>query len=494
MINVKFYSFSKKENSTKVPTSPVVPSAEYSCLLKDGSGVISPELEIATSANVSAWNYCYIPDFGRYYFVSEWTYDNGQWIAKLTMDVLASWRYEISQSNQYILRSSYEYDNSIMDNYYPAKAQPSVSTVIPDTGTALYTSFSTAARTYVVGIINNDSASQIGCVSYYAMTPTQIGTMKSLLLTDNNWIGNVDAGATAVQISKSKVDINPFQYIVSCKWFPITVPTSDNTPVSNIRTGWWASNLEGYHLYDDTSWMRSYDVTIPKHPQQSGRGVWVNSGNTASYMLDFAGFHINLDSNLLFNAASLHVELYFDFISGMGDLKIYADATGGQRWLVSESFQEIGVNIPLAQVTYSSEGLANTPIYGAVFKAAEGIGNTIGGAIVGSKGMEGWNYSGNSFWNSVGNMMGFNQITSSFSAGSGGIGAIRSNPKPRITAVFQPVVDEDLASAGRPLCKNRTISTIPGFIVCNHVELAIPATEQEIVAIKNYMEGGFFYE
>lgn len=490
MINVKFYSFSKKENSTKVPTSPVVPSAEYSCLLKDGSGVISPELEIATSANVSAWNYCYISDFGRYYFVSEWTYDNGQWIAKLTIDVLASWRYQISQSTQYIVRSSYEYDNSIMDNYYPAKAQPSVSTVVSD-GTALYTSFNTAARTYVVGIINNDSASQIGCVSYYAMTPAQIGTMKQLLLTDNGWIGNVDPGGTSVDVNKAKVDINPFQYIVSCKWFPITVPTSDAAPVSNIRTGWWASNLQGYHLYDDTSWMRSYDVSLPKHPQQGTRGGWLNNANNASYILDFAGYHCNLDSNMLYNAATLHIELYFDFISGMGNLKIYADATGGQRWLVSEMHQDIAVSIPLAQVTYSSDGLSGTPMIGSLMKPLWSSGVSLSGSTVPGVGATDKSVSD---MNAVGNLIGNNVITSSFSAGAGSIGGIRSNPLPRITAVFQPIVDEDLASAGRPLCKNRTISVIPGFIICNHVELAIPATEQEIVSIKNYMEGGFFYE
>ena len=492
MINVKFYSFSKKENSTKVPTSPVVPSAEYSCLLKDGSGVISPELEIATSANVSAWNYCYIPDFGRYYFVSEWTYDNGQWIAKLTIDVLASWRYEISQSNQYILRSSYEYDGYIDDAFYQGKTQSTI-THTTLSGASLQTTMlapeGPAIQNFMVGIINNDSTYAPGAVSYYTMGTTRIGRMKQALMTDNGWIGNVDSGsATSVQIAQSQVAINPYQYIASCRWFPVNVPHAD-TETTNIRCGWWQANFTGYRFTGATgNASRIWTCDVPPHPQAS-RGSYLNNKTFTSHILDIAGFHFDLDANMVAQGSKLEVELYVDFISGQGCVKVFGKQ-GDTRWLIAEQIQNISVSIPLAQISYSSEGLAGIPLVGQGWSIGYNIGQTIAAAF----GVKNTTNAAAQLSNSIGAAAGFNKITSSFTAGSGGLAAITAHPVPLLTTVHQLIVDEDNASAGRPLCKNRTISVIPGFIICKHVELAIPATEQEITAIKNYMEGGFFYE
>ena len=42
-----------------------------SCTLKDETSVENPTILVATSANISGYNYMYIQEFGRYYFITD---------------------------------------------------------------------------------------------------------------------------------------------------------------------------------------------------------------------------------------------------------------------------------------------------------------------------------------------------------------------------------------------------------------------------------------
>lgn len=65
---------------------------------------------------------------------------------------------------------------------------------------------------------------------------------------------------------------------------------------------------------------------------------------------------------------------------------------------------------------------------------------------------------------------------------------------PTVYATFYPLVDEDIADRGRPLCKIRQLSTVPGYQVIADPDLAIAGTSEENREIKNYLAGGYFYE
>ena len=66
--------------------------------------------------------------------------------------------------------------------------------------------------------------------------------------------------------------------------------------------------------------------------------------------------------------------------------------------------------------------------------------------------------------------------------------------KPAIYAKFAPPVNEDNEDLGRPLCTAKKLSTIPGYQLIAHGDLAIPGTAIENKTIKNYLESGYFYE
>ena len=66
-INVAFYTFSKKSNSTAQPTGA---GTVYSCTFLDAADILQPvvKLDVTHNNTVTTYNYCYIADFKRYYY------------------------------------------------------------------------------------------------------------------------------------------------------------------------------------------------------------------------------------------------------------------------------------------------------------------------------------------------------------------------------------------------------------------------------------------
>ncbi len=86
-MTINFYTFAKELNSTARPADA---GTSYDVEIKEGSGILRPYIRIKyTGGSPAVWNYAYIPAFGRYYYVGEWTYNERQWSATLTVDYMA---------------------------------------------------------------------------------------------------------------------------------------------------------------------------------------------------------------------------------------------------------------------------------------------------------------------------------------------------------------------------------------------------------------------
>ena len=103
MINVDFYAFSKRKNSTAIPTG-----AGYTVpvLLKDSCSQESPVLQIhsASFSTFANYNYCYISFFSRYYFITSKEVHTGSEIwFYLEEDYLGSFKGNITaMTNVYV--------------------------------------------------------------------------------------------------------------------------------------------------------------------------------------------------------------------------------------------------------------------------------------------------------------------------------------------------------------------------------------------------------
>ena len=172
--NVRLYfEYSKKSNSTVLPTQQQSSVAvTESCVLKDRSTILNPVLQFnfgsSMQSAVHGYNYAYIPQWKRYYYITNWLYDHGLWVAYLSVDVLASWRTRILENGAYILRSDSNYDPDIVDTTYPAKYHTSTATEPNFVANTAVSPFSATSSTgsYVLGIIAPNS---ITGVKYYAL-------------------------------------------------------------------------------------------------------------------------------------------------------------------------------------------------------------------------------------------------------------------------------------------------------------------------------------
>lgn len=117
-MKVRFYQFSKRNKSTKLPEN--VTYVEKDCVLKDKTSVTNPVLLLQTF-NAAAYNYFYIPDWNRYYFISDAMFVENMWEVSGTEDYLASFKAAIGISSANVLYASGS-TKSIVDSRIPVKS------------------------------------------------------------------------------------------------------------------------------------------------------------------------------------------------------------------------------------------------------------------------------------------------------------------------------------------------------------------------------------
>lgn len=98
-----------------------------SVILKDDTNVLSPTL--ITSQNIShKFNYIYISEFDRYYYVKNITYSQQRFYIECAVDVLMSFNTEIKDLNVIANRSSSYYNVYQKDDTIPFENRNVIST------------------------------------------------------------------------------------------------------------------------------------------------------------------------------------------------------------------------------------------------------------------------------------------------------------------------------------------------------------------------------
>lgn len=462
-----FYVFPKRTNSTKRPSS----GTDYNIEVKAPCNIINPEIKIASNANPTGYNYCCIPTWGRYYWVKNWTYSNSLWTASLVVDALASYRDQIGSSTEYVVRSSAQYDSSISDSLYPAKA------TVQSVTNAFQGGFAETISEgfFVIGFIAK-TPNSIGAVTYVVMSPGNAKKLSSKLLTDVSYLSIDNA---EISDSLTKILFNPYQYIVSCNYFPFDIAelTAHLPLVSSVDVGWWSVDVPCWILGEDNNNLtKSVSVGIPKHPQAASRGGYCNASPYTDYTIFLQPFGvIPLDASKLWGAATLSIQYTVDLFTGDSILRMFTDT----NQLVHDTTAKLGVPIQLSNITF------DVPSGGGLLQT--GIAAAFGGL---QAALTGGSFSdvGNGILNAA-------QATNADVASKGATGStIAFDSVPYMVARFKILVDDNNEDHGRPLCKRVQLSTIPGFIMVDDPDIALNATAEEIDSVKSYLKNGFFYE
>lgn len=457
MLKINFYTFQKNPNSTKQPGKA---DEVLNIALIEPTSIVNPSIAL-THKNPTAYNYAYIPEFKRYYFVNDWTFSGSRWIAHCTCDVLASWKADIGASEQYVVRSAAESNGRLMDTLYPALSRPVISVTDGENP------FNPNFGRYVVGIVNGDSGGQ-GVVNYYVFTDSQFRSFAAYMMGSSAWL---TSGIEDVEEDLVKAFVNPFQYIASCMWFPF-----DNFAGSarTVRFGWWTSDVsasglaEKYHVFNT-------EISLPNHPQIS-RGVYLNSAPYTKRFLQWSPFgKIPLDTQALANVSTVRISTLVDAVSGEGIITISANTGGIVNTVFDMARAQIGVPVTIGQM---SQKLTTA-----------GAATSIGGALAS------WIGGADSIGvlSSVGNALSAQSQEVRVSGSNGGSAGIVAD-YPKIVHEFITIADEDNEHRGRPLMTKRILSSLSGYTACDNAELESECTANELNTIKGFLNGGFYYE
>lgn len=470
-LSVTLYNFSKKVNSTARPSD----GTAYTCNLKNTCGVINPRIEFnfPMTLNPATYNYCYIELFDRYYFVQEWQYIDRLWVALCKCDVLASWKDTIGAQTLYVLRSAVQTDPNIIDIFYPMTT--AVNWAYDQyTDQAWIVAPSTKLGTYVIGVVNSDSTAQ-GCVTYYALTGQQMADFRAFMLQD---IGDWDSindftGETA------RAFLDPFQYIVSCLWFPFSI-AGDSTQY--IRFGFWTSTVQGSVMTN----MRSSVSFILERPARPEVGAleYKYKRPYADYYLYAEPWGITALDGFSIGADGITVRVTYDYITGNAIMQIEAtntDITFPNATIITTKSAQVGVPMQISQISTDYQSIASNPIGAAI--------GAIGGIVTGAMSEGLTNYS-NGILSSA--QAGLASVQSTGS--NGGIAAASLGGTWILIAKYFETVPEDVEHWGRPCCRNLQLSTIPGYIQVANGDFEIGCTQNEKEEIQRLLEGGFYYE
>lgn len=505
MIAARFYTFNKRNNSTKKPTGTY---KNYNVDFKGPVSILSPVIRIHDSTFSITYNYCYIPTLGRYYFVTDIISDKGFWEIELKCDVLASYKTQIGSIRTYVLRSAAAMDGNVIDTIYPVKANEDAHKVYGNFGT--YSDETTitdpfrlhgAAYCYVIGVAarTNTIACQAGSTVYYVMSSTQMQKFMEYLMTDvSEWS---DISLSLYDEGVQRALLNPIQYIQSCVMFPFgAVKITNCTATHTIRFGTYTyTDPDEYVaaiLYIGDNWstgptcQTGGTIEVTRHPQAETRGMYLNGSPFTEYYVHIgpAGdFQINPNSFIDLDINTLAVTMKWDLTSGLCRIRIEHGMSldNDNNDPLLDTTVQGGVNINLTQAFTDplKQGLT----------LASAAGNLISSGLGFAPG-------------SIGGIM---------SATSSGVGSLLENKFPKasgigtsgamlnlfndgsgfyITCKHNLLVDENYEELGSPLCRVETLNTLPGFILCSGADFGGAGTENERNEINNYLNTGFFYE
>ena len=102
------------ENNRVVKT--LTDDKQLSGELRNQTSVLNPSIRIESADNISAYNYAYISEFGRYYYITDIvSVRTNCWVVSLRCDVLMSYKDEIKTITGVVVRQESNPNKLLVD-------------------------------------------------------------------------------------------------------------------------------------------------------------------------------------------------------------------------------------------------------------------------------------------------------------------------------------------------------------------------------------------
>lgn len=476
-MNARFYTFSKRINSTARPTGGV----NYTIKLKEPSSIIRPHLELiwTGAGSPTAFNYVYLGDFSRYYWIDNWTYSERKWLADCSVDPLASWKMQIGNASKYVLRAASDYDPLVIDDFYPAKAETSLTRRHNNTPWR-FTDFSRGRVVLSVAGINSGFVT--GGAGYVAYTPGNFQALLNEVFNYNDTLWNSgysssDFGtAIAEGVKRLMISVkDPKQFLGTARWFPFT-PANDGNQYALKLAGIQTSapcELVANPIYDYSQVTMLYDGLLTGSDM-----AWEKVYPFRRVLLWFPPFGLTeLDTSRLIGHDVVYLDCKVDVVSGSALCSVSLKETvAGANYFAPLTTIKANFGIPLdiGNVTSANFEQFATALIGGAAAAYAGSVSGVAASVA-----------------SVAKSF-IPTVSGSGTSGGGYAGFDYDNIEMWEINYTHP--DEDITEFGRPLCDVRVINTLSGYIQTQDGDISAPATPEELSAIATYLTGGFFYD
>ena len=481
-MKVRFYNFSKRKNSTAIPSSSYT---ELTVLLKNDTSVHDPVLQIAGGPNIT-YNYAYIPTFDRYYFVKDYvSVANGLTDYYLSEDVMGSHVSEISACSCRVAFCTNPYYSTLND---PRIAVHSTKETHTSYGSAILSS----TGCYVLTVLNGINPGT-GLGTTYIMT-------KACLQQVSKWF---------TEKYDDFIDLffkgSPMDGVFSLVWVPFPFPSSAGTAPSEIYIGNRGMVADGYSI--PTSSVRQLTDGLTNVVNTS------LATNLRYAATDFRAVEPYTTGTMYLPGVGVVDVNQGDFLNGhiyivctqdyqTGDM-VYTINNGTGVSPATENVLasytcNVGAQCPLGQITTNANGAVSglTTIAGGMVTGAFGLltGNSLaalGGAGAAVAGASSMALSMNKRQASISGSIGGRSWSYVSIAGSLGI--------PQHTEVSVDTEDPEdssgyIAIKGRPLGEVVTISSCSGYIECDGASVNISGSDLERDEINAIMNSGFYFE
>lgn len=466
-LTATFYNFSKRQNSTKVPTGIV--GTSFNITLKQPTSLNSPVFLLNT--DTFTFNYCQFN--GAYYFVTDTvSVRNDIWEVHCTKDVLATYRAQILASYAYVL-----YDNvgnsSIVDtrlaiesDYTTSYAQTEITQLDSSGVYALCVVGDDSTDTWIMSDI--ESITNLMDVRFFdafdqQLPPTQANPAAQIKVSVD-WFLSV--------LSRMFASGNAPDCVRSCYWIPWNI--DGDSPTSEIQLGTFASGVYGKKVINNTA-LFTYQITIPWQTNDWRR----MSPYTQVYLyLPFIGV-INIPSASISEYSVLTVE--YSLAKRTGEISVIVSADNGLH-IIGVYQGNTSINIPIGKSAATPAAKTTALIQAAGAGAMIAAGNAFGGAAA------------------LSGLANIGALLAGTPTCIGGNSGGSDSGLPRYMQCITVFHDTNVSPGsvadviGLPSFSRKLLSSISGYVQTHEFSLQAAAPDQDLQRVNTYLNGGAFIE
>lgn len=463
-MKLKYWTgFSKRKNSTKIPTGL---GTEIDVVLKEDTSIDTPS--VVLKGNALTIDYCYIAAFGKYYFVgSPIILTDGTTQYDLEEDYLATHKTDIGSTVAHILYSSTNYDTYKNDPRLPVKTTIQTDHVSKSSGLD-------ATGCYILSLITDKANGKTGAIGHYLMDETNL----------KNLVANLyDVSINSVI---AEAFYSPMDMIANCIWIPVSYSdasgmcsAAENITLNNSPISTAGRPVQGCQVTTPIKVYSSVPIPIPL---TTGDFRDVQPYVSASLYLPGIGL---TDLNINDFMGSTNVNVYTKVDITNGDI-IYWIFNDHNEVVKTVSFNG-AEPVPLAHISANSKG------------ALAGIGGAaamLGAAMLGTGSPTSLIAAGSLM--AAGNTaLSFNQRAVSMKGGYSGRASFAETVYMLVIVRIDtedPNAANYIATQGRPVGRTQAISNHSGYVQCENASVTIAGDNTEREIINNYLNTGFFYE